>query len=152
MVRTVVAVVRTVVLVLVMSLGMFGCDRIGDATTRIDDAEAEVDALVVELVDALDVEVESERAFGTRERCEQPGLGPGLSNTRSLRATLPDAPDAVQRTSAVLTDAGYTITDADRGEGVFARRDGIRLAVLFDPVRSSTEIDVNTGCRPAPTG
>lgn len=144
--------VRTVVLVVVLSLSLLACDRIGDATTRIDDAEAEVDALVVELVEALDVEVVSEQAFGTRQRCEQPGLGPGLSNTRSLRATLPDVPDAVQHTSAVLTDAGYAITDADRGEGVFASRTGIRFAVLFDPVRQSTEIDVNTGCRPAPAG
>ena len=60
--------------------------------------------------------------------------------------------DAVQRASAVLTDAGYAVSDADRGQGVFARRDGIRFAVLFDPVRQSAEIDANTGCRPAPAG
>lgn len=144
--------VRTVVLVLVLSLALVACDRIGDATTRIDDAEAEVDALVVELVDALGIEVVSERSFGRRQPCERPGLGPGLSNTRSVRGTLPEGSDAVQRTSAVLTDAGYAISDADRGQGVFASRDGIRFAVLFDPTRRTTEIDVNTGCRATPDG
>ena len=146
------APVLALVLVLVLAPLAAGCGQIGASTTRIDAAEAEVDALIDELVAELDVEVVDDRPFGVRERCEQAGLGPGLSNTRSLRTTMSAADDAVQRVSAVLTGAGYGIDRADRGEGVFARRDGIRIAVLFDPPRDRTEIDANTGCRPAPAG
>ncbi len=140
------------ILILAVVLLAAACGQMGSSTTRIDAAEAEVDTLIAEVVEVLNVEVVDERPFGVRDRCEQPGLGPGLSNTRALRATMPEADDAVQRVSAVLTGAGYGIDRADRGEGVFARRDGIRIAVLFDPVRDRTEIDANTGCRAAPVG
>lgn len=140
------------VALVVLALPLVGCGQIGASTTRIDAAEAEVDALIAEVVEVLDVEVVDDRPFGMRDRCEQPGLGPGQSNTRALRATMPVADDAVPRVSAVLTAAGYGIDRADRGEGVFARRDGIRIAVLFDPARDRTEIDANTGCRPQPAG
>lgn len=150
--RTVAVRIGSALLAAILALAVVACGQIGASTTRIDEAEAEVDALLDEVVDVLNVEVVDDRPFGVRDRCEQPGLGPGMSNTRSLRATMPVAEDAVQRVSAVLTGAGYGIDRADRGEGVFARRDGIRIAVLFDPARDRTEIDANTGCRPAPAG
>lgn len=149
-----VRIVRLVMLPALLGLLLAACGSIGATTTRIDAAEAEVDALLAELVATLDLDVLGEQPFGRRAACEQPGLGPGFSNTRSLRATLPaaEASVATQQAAAVLTAAGYTVTDADRGDGVFARRDGIRITLLLDPTRATTELDANTGCRAAPAG
>lgn len=143
---------RLVAALLVAALLVVGCGSIGAATTRIDQAEAEIDELLAALVAELDLEVVEEVRFGPPRRCDHPAFGDGLSNTRSLRATLATAEDRSLRTSVLLGDAGYVVNSADRGEGVFAGRDGIRIAVLFDDTGGRTEIDANTGCRPPPAG
>ncbi|MFP4311948.1 MAG: hypothetical protein ACLFS9_08220, partial [Nitriliruptoraceae bacterium] len=54
----------------VLALVLVGCARFGEATIRIDEAEAELSGLVDEVVVATGLEVTTEEPFGARERCE----------------------------------------------------------------------------------
>lgn len=135
---------------LLLAGSLAGCGQTGSATTRIDQAEAEIELLVDRIVEAIGLEVTSDQPLGSRRPCQQRGLGDGASNSLSRRGPIPSIDDPVGRSAAVLVEAGYELVDSDLGEGVFGRRDGIRITVIADPPTAELAIDANTGCRPFP--
>ncbi len=124
------------------------CGPTGEATTRIGAAEAEVEAVVDELIEVLELEVTDEQAFGARTPCDLPTAGEGASNTMSLRGPLPEVDDPLGRVSAVLDRDGYELVDGELEEGVFGRRDGIFITVALDAPTDQLLLDASTGCRP----
>ncbi len=140
---------RCVVLALAV-LAVVGCSRFGEATIRIDEAEAELAALVDEVVVATGLEVTSERPFGERSRCQLVTTETGRSNRASVRGPVPDTPELLERAAAVLTDAGYVLVPGEDPEVVFGRRDGLRLTVAIDRGTGELAVDANTACRPLP--
>ncbi|MFP4149294.1 MAG: hypothetical protein ACLFUG_08445 [Nitriliruptoraceae bacterium] len=131
-------------------LVLVGCSRFGEATIRIDEAEAELAGLVDEVVAITGLEVTSEEPFGARERCELVTTGTGASSRSSVRGPVPDTPDVLERAAAVLTEAGYVLVPSEEPEEVFGRRDGLRLTVAIDRGTDELAIDANTACRPLP--
>ena len=127
-----------------------GCEQAGSATTRIDQAEVEIEELVDRIVAEIGLEVTSDVPLGSRRPCQQRGLGEGASNALSRRGPLPDIDDPVGRSAAILVEAGYELVDSDLDAGVFGRRDGIRITVVEDAPTAELAIDANTGCRPFP--
>jgi hypothetical protein len=129
------------------------CGQTGSATTRIDAAEVEVETIVEDIVESVSLQTDEEIGVGTRSSCELVTGGAGGSNTLSLRGSLPDVDDPVGRASAVLVEAGYELIDSEEelGEGVFGRRDGIRITVVVDGPTEQLAIDAATGCRPPPS-
>jgi outer membrane murein-binding lipoprotein Lpp len=144
---------RQVLVVAAVSLGLAlaGCGRTGEATTRIDQAESEIDELVDAIVVATGLEVTQERELGSRQRCQQVTGDEGASNSRSVRGPVPPGDDPVGPGASVLVGAGYELVDTpELGEGVFGRRDGIRITVFVDAPTQQLAVDANTGCRPLP--
>lgn len=136
------------VLVLVV-LATVGCGRTGDATTRIDEAEQEIEVLVGELVAITGLEPTRSTDLGGRERCQLVTGRSGAANAMSRAGPLPDVDDVLGRASAMLVEAGYDLVDdGDLQNGVFGRRDGIRITVVVYPARDELAIDAATGCRP----
>lgn len=127
-----------------------GCGQTGSATTRIDQAEVEIEELVDRIVESIGLEVTSDQPLGSRRPCQQRGLGDGASNALSRRGPIPDIDDPVGRSAAILVEAGYELIDSDLDAGVFGRRDGIRITVIEDVPTAELAIDANTGCRPFP--
>jgi hypothetical protein len=139
------------VVAVALALTLAGCGRTGEATTRIDQAEAEIDELVDAIVEATGLEVTQERELGARQRCQQVTGDEGASNSRSVRGPLPPGDDPVGPGAGVLVGAGYELVDSpELGEGVFGRRDGIRVTVFVDAPTQQLAVDANTGCRPLP--
>jgi hypothetical protein len=135
---------------LVLVLVLFGCSRFGEATIRIDQAEAELAGLVEEVVAAIDLEVTTASPFGARSRCQLVTTETGAANRASVRGPVPETTDLLERAAAVLTDAGYVLVPGEQPEEVFGRRDGLRLTVAIDRGTSEVAIDANTDCRPLP--
>jgi hypothetical protein len=141
--------VRVVALALAV-LVLVGCSRFGEATIRIDEAEAELAALVDEVVEATGMAVTSDEPFGERSRCQLVTTDTGASNRSSVRGPVPDTPDLLERAAAVLTEAGYVLVPGGDPEEIFGRRDGLRLTVAIDRGTGEVAIDANTDCRPLP--
>lgn len=133
----------TVVLLVLLS----ACSRLGEATIRIDEAEAEIVRLTDEIVDATDLEVTSARTLGPREGCELVTPGEGAANRVSFRGPIPEGVPVLERAAAILTEAGYQLVPSGDDE-VFGRRDGLRITVLIDRPAGEVAIDGNTACRP----
>lgn len=127
-----------------------GCGQVGSATTRIDAGEDELEGMVVDIVETLGLQVATERPFGTRGRCTLVTDAPGASNSLSLSGPLPEIDDALGRSAAVLSAAGYEIIQSDRPTEVFGRRDGLRITVIEDRAAGQLAIDAATGCRALP--
>jgi hypothetical protein len=142
-------VVRAVTLA-ACALALVGCSRFGEATIRIDEAEAEIEALVGDLVDATALEVTAAQPFADRSRCQLVTTDTGASNRTSVRGPLPDTPEVLERAAAVLTEAGYVLVPGEEPEEVFGRRDGLRITVAIDRGTGELAIDGNTDCRPLP--
>lgn len=141
---------RHLLAVLLVALAVSGCGRTGEETTRIDEAEAEVLSLVDDMVEALELPVVEPPTFGRRERCELvTGVG-GAASALRLRTPLPSVDDPLGRAAAVLVGGGYQLIEGQLDEGVFGRRDGIRITVVPDPPTGELAIDAGTGCRPLP--
>lgn len=126
---------------------LVGCDATGSATTRIDEAEAEIEAVTAAIADAVGLEVTDEQPLGVRVPCELADGRTGAANSLALSGPVPDVDDPTGRSSSVLVDAGYQLVDADLGDGVFGRRDGIRITVVADHPTGQLRIDANTACR-----
>ena len=141
---------RSVVVAGLLSLIISGCGQIGSATTRIDAGEAELEALVAEVVEAVSLEVTTERPFGSRSGCTLVNNAPGASNRLSLGGPLPEIDDVLGRSTAVLAAAGYEIIEGNRSGEVFGRRDGLRITVVEDGPTGQLAIDAATGCRALP--
>jgi hypothetical protein len=135
---------------LVAALVLAACDTAGSATVRIDQAEDELERLTADIAEAVELEVTAERPLGSRSRCQLPGGREGAANSLSLRGPLPESTDPVGRAAAMLIEAGYELVDSDLDDGVFGRRDGIRVTVMSDRPTRQLAIDANTGCRPLP--
>jgi hypothetical protein len=140
---------RSGVLVMLV-LVLLGCSRFGEATIRIDQAEAELAGLVEEVVAAIDLEVTQTSPFGARSRCQLVTTETGATNRASVRGPVPEIPDLLERAAAVLTDAGYVLVPGEQPEEVFGRRDGLRITVAIDRGTGEVAIDANTDCRPLP--
>jgi hypothetical protein len=139
-----------VVAAVLAAVVLSACGQTGGATTRIDEAEVEIEQLVEAITAAVDLEVTLDRPLGTRQRCTLP-TGEGASNSITRRGPLPDVEEPVGRAAALLLEAGYELVDApDLGEGVFGRRDGIRVTVFVDAPTQQLAIDANTACRALP--
>lgn len=141
--------VRAVALA-VCALALVGCSRFGEATIRIDEAEAEIAELVDELVAATGLEPTTSQPFADRSRCQLVTTDTGASNRISVRGPVPATPDVLERAAAVLTEAGYVLVPGERPEEVFGRRDGLRITVAIDRGTGELAIDGNTDCRPLP--
>lgn len=125
-----------------------GCGRTGEATVRLNQAEDELDGITDELVEVLELDVREREDFGRPEVCDLPTAGDGAVTASSLRAPMPDVDDVVARASSVLVDAGYDVTDEGLEEGVYGRRQGIRVTVEVDRPTQQVMVDTSTGCRP----
>jgi hypothetical protein len=126
-----------------------GCDA-GGSAVRIDQGEDELERLATAIVETVELEVTSERPLGSRSRCELPGGREGAANSLSVRGPVPEVSDPIGRGAAVLVDAGYELVDSDLREGVFGRRDGMRVTVMIDRPTGQLAVDAHTGCRPLP--
>ena len=135
-------------LVLVLAVAAVGCGRTGEATIRLNQAEDELDTITDELVELLELDVREREDFGRPTVCDLPTAGDGAVTDSSLRAPLPDVDDLTDRASAVLVEAGYEVTDEGLEEGVYGRRQGIRVTVEVDRPSQQVLIDTSTGCRP----
>lgn len=144
--------VRRLVVGLAAALLLAACDQTGSATTRIDGAEAEIESIVEDVVEAVSLDVDEVPTVGRRSSCQRLTQDQGAENALSLRADLPDVDDPIGRASAVLVESGYELVDSEEaiGEGVFGRRDGIRITVVVDEPTGQLAIDADTGCRPPP--
>jgi hypothetical protein len=127
-----------------------GCGRAGEETTRIDEAEVEIVEVVDAIVEAVALDVAREEQLSSRVGCELVTTGEGASNEIGRYGPMPQVDDPVARASAVLVEHGYELRDSDLEEGVFGRRDGIRITVVADRATGELAIDANTGCRPLP--
>ena len=136
----------TVALVVLVLLG--ACARVGEATIRIDQAEEEIVRLTDEIAAAVDLEVTSAAPLGRRERCELVTTGQGASNRVSLRGPIPEGVPVLERSAAILTDAGYQLVPGESEDELFGRRDGLRITVVLDRPAGQVAIDGNTACRP----
>jgi hypothetical protein len=141
---------RAVGVVGLLALAVVGCGQTGEATTRIDEAEAEIEALTAEIVELMELEVTVDRPLGRRERCELVTGAPGASNRLSVRGPIPDVDDPLGRAGAVLSRNGYELIGGDRPDEVFGRRDGIRITAAIDPPTGQVSIDAVTACRALP--
>jgi hypothetical protein len=137
-------------LTVIAALVISGCGQVGSATTRIDDGEDELEGLVAEIVEAVSLEVTTQRPFGNRSSCVLVNNDPGASNSLSLGGPLPEIDDVLGRATAVLASAGYEIIQGDRASEVFGRRDGLRITVVEDGPTGQLAIDAATGCRALP--
>lgn len=144
---------RARMLVAVAALAVAACGQTGGETTRIDQAETEVTQILDDIAEQLQIDADEVDEFGQPNPCELVTTGTGWSNNVSLRTEVPDVDDPIGRSSAVLVDAGYQLVDSEEelGEGVFGRRDGIRITVVLDHATDELAIDAHTGCRPAPS-
>lgn len=139
---------------LVLALVLVACGQTGSATTRIDEAEAEVEGIIADIVESTSLDLDVDPEFGSRSSCSLPTGGEGAANALSLRGALPEVDDPIGRASAVLIAQDYELVDSEEeiGQGVFGRRDGIRITVVVDGPTDQLAIDANTGCRPPPGG
>lgn len=129
---------------------LVACGQVGGATTRIDAAEEEVERIVDAITDEIGLQVTFAQPLGSRARCEL-ATGEGASNTLARRGPLEGTVDAIDRAASILVDRGYElVASPDLGEGVFGRRDGIRITVFVDVPTRQLAIDAATGCRPLP--
>jgi hypothetical protein len=135
---------------LVAAVLLAGCSQAGSATTRIDQAEDEIELVSARIVEEVGLEVTVDRPLRSRSRCQLAGGRDGASNALSLRGPIPALDDPIGRAAATLIESGYELIDSDIGEGVFGRRDGIRITVIVDLPTQQLAIDANTGCRPQP--
>lgn len=131
-------------------LGLAGCERTGEATTRIDEAEAEIVEVADAIVDAVELEVRRDEQLGRRQRCTRVTGNEGASNELGRYGPLPDVDDPLGRAGAVLVDHGYELRDSDLDDGIFGRRDGIRITVVADRATGELAIDADTACRALP--
>ena len=140
----VLALTLAVVVVALLS----ACARFGEATIRIDQAEDEIVRLTDEIAAAVELEVTSASPLGRRERCELVTTGQGASNRVSLRGPIPDGVPVLERSAAILTDAGYQLVPGESEDELFGRRDGLRITVVIDRPTGQVAIDGSTACRP----
>ncbi len=140
--------VTAVILALVVLVLLSACARGGEATIRIDQAEDEIVRLTDEIAAAVGLEVTSASPLGPRERCELVTTGQGASNRVSLRGPIPDGVPVLERSAAILTDAGYQLVPGESEDDLFGRRDGLRITVVLDRPTGEVAIDGNTACRP----
>ncbi len=127
-----------------------GCVDTGSASTTIDAAELEIEQLADRITEAIDLEVTREQPLRARTRCQLP-TGVGASNALSRRGPMPSVDDPLGRSAAIVLEAGYQLVDTPEiGEGIFGRRDGIRITVLVDAPTDQLVLDANTGCRLLP--
>jgi hypothetical protein len=129
---------------------LVGCGQTGEATTRIDEAEQEIEELTDEIIDLIELEVAVEQPLGRRDRCELVTGQPGAVNRLSARGPIPDVDDPLGRAAAVLSRNGYELIDGERPDEVFGRRDGIRITVAIDPPTGQISVDASTACRALP--
>ena len=135
---------------LAAALVLTACDATGAATTRIDEAEIEIEEVTAAIAEVVGLEVTDERPLGPRSRCELADGRAGAANSLSIAGPIPDTDEPTEHSAAVLVDAGYQLVDADLGDGVFGRRDGIRITVIVDHPTGQLRIDANTACRRLP--
>ena len=140
--------VAAVTLALVMVVLLSACARFGEATIRIDQAEDEIVRLTDEIAVAVELEVTSASSLGRRDRCELVTTGQGASNRVSLRGPIPDGVPVLERSAAILTDAGYQLVPGESEGELFGRRDGLRITVVLERPAGEVAIDGNTACRP----
>lgn len=143
------AFARTVLLgALALVLVLAGCGRTGEATIHYDEGRAELEGLLVDLEEALELEVIDRSGFPPPEPCDLPTADDGATSSSSVQARIPEVDDPIERASAVLVEAGYDLTDEGLDEGVFARRAGMRITVEVDRAVEQLLINASTGCRP----
>jgi len=135
---------------LAVVVALAGCGRTGEETTRIDQAEAEVLGLVAEMLEALELPVSESATFGRWTGCDLVTGARGASSSLGLRTPFPAVDDPLGRAAAVLVGGGYQLVEGQLKEGVFGRRDGIRITVVPDRPTGELAIDAGTSCRPLP--
>ena len=133
-----------------MLILLTGCGRAGEETTRIDEAEVEIVEVADAIVEAIALDIAREEQLNARVGCELVTTGDGASNEIGRYGPIPEIDDPVARASAVLVEHGYELRDSDLEDGVFGRRDGIRITVVADHATGELAIDAHTGCRPMP--
>lgn len=140
---------RVVPALLALSVVAAGCG-VGTGTLRIDEAEAEVVAVVASIVEEAGLAPESPVAAEPLEQCELRTGGAGLRTRVTVRAALPDGPDelaeAIDAAASVLVARELIIVESGVPGTLLGQRDGMTVTVGSDG--RVLEVDALTGCRP----
>lgn len=124
-----------------------GCGLVGSATLRVADAEQELAALMVETVEALELDVTGTQPFSSPRSCTRVTGQDGAFIASSTSGTARDGSFRADAVVALLLAQGFEIQRSDLAVEVFGRRDGMWLTATFEPRRGLVVVDVNTGCR-----
>jgi hypothetical protein len=126
-----------------------GC-AVGTGTLRIADAEAEIIAVVEEVLAEADLRAQGEVRAAPLEQCQLRSGGSGLRTRVAVRAPLRGGPGSVatafDAAAAVLVARGLVLVESGVPGTLLGQRDGITVTIGSDG--SSLEIDAITGCRP----
>lgn len=133
--------------VVVLAGSLSACLPFGSATVRVADAQAQLEVLVDEVVDALAFEVLSAAPFFAPRQCARVTGQDGAFSATSVTGVLTDGDFRSDQVAGLLLDAGFELQRADASVEVFGRRDGMWVTVNFEPRRGAVTVDANTGCR-----
>lgn len=149
MARRATAPAGQVAVLLALSVVLWGCG-VGTGTLRIAEAEAEIVAVVEAIVADAGLTTPGAVTAAPLEQCELRTGGSGLRTRVSVRAGLPDGPEALARTidaaAAVLVARELIIVESGVPGTLLGQRDGLTVTVGSDG--RVVEVDALTGCRP----
>jgi len=114
---------------------------------RVDEAQAELTAMVDQIVDDLGFSVQSETPFFAARECTRVTGQTGAFSAKTVSGTLVNGAFRAEAVAAVLLDNGFELQRSDTAVEVFGRRDGMWVTVTFEPRHQRVSVDANTGCR-----
>jgi len=141
------SVLAGAVVAVVMAGSLSACLPFGSATVRVADAQAQLEPLADEIVDALGFEVTSSTPFFVPRQCVRVTGQQGAFSATSVTGVLTDGDFRSDLVSGLLLEAGFELQRADAAVEVFGRRDAMWVTVNFEPRRKVITVDANTGCR-----
>ncbi|MEX2533885.1 MAG: hypothetical protein WD360_07970 [Nitriliruptoraceae bacterium] len=141
------SVLIDVVAAVVLAGSLTACLPFGSATVRVADAQAQLEVLADEIVDALEFEVLSSAPFFVPRQCTRVTGQEGAFSAASVTGVLASGDFRSDLVAGLLLDAGFELQRADASVEVFGRRDGMWVTVNFEPRRGAVTVDANTGCR-----
>ena len=132
-----------------LTAAVTGCG-VGTGTLRIAEAEAEIVTVAEAIVAEAGLDTGVPVAAAPLEQCQLRTGGAGLRTRVTVRAELPDGPDAraraIDAAAGVLVARELIIVDSGVPGTLLGQRDGLTVTVGSDG--SVLEIDALTGCRP----
>lgn len=136
--------------VLLLVASVLAACGVGTGTLRIDEAEAEIVAVAEGIVAAVGLVPEAPVTAAPLEQCALRTGDAGLRTRVTVRAGLPDGPDAlagaIDAAAAVLVARELIIVESGVPGTLLGQRDGLTVTVGSDG--RVLEIDGLTGCRP----